>query len=113
MAYVKVSWDSVLKEKGYLPGPVELYEYPYQCLGRSGEHVFLVVAKTSLVYDTSVLKAKSGPLFASSWNGCDWGPLTEKQELKITLLGSSSNIHCEEADGDIIMKTSCFQQIQA
>lgn len=110
--YLKVSWESVLKGKGYLPSPVVLYEYPYQCLGYAGKNVFLVVSRKCLIYDASVLKAKSGPLLVSSWNECAWGPMTEKWELKITLIGSSSDIHFKEADGDIFMKTSCFQRVQ-
>lgn len=111
--YVKVSWDSVLKGKGYLPGPVALFEYPYQCLGHVGEQVVLVVAKKGLVYDALVLKAKSGSLLAFIWDGYAWGPFTEKFEMKMTLISSCSDIHCEEPDGDICMKTSCFQRVHA
>ena len=109
--YVKVSWESVLIDKGYLPSPVVLYEYPYQCLGFAGVNAFLIVSKKQLTYDSSVLKAKLGPLYVSSWDGCAWGPMTEKHEQKITLIGSSSDIHFYEADGDIFMKTSCFQRV--
>lgn len=110
--YVKVSWESVLIEKGYPPSPVMLYEYPYQCLGCAGENVFLVVSQKSFTYDMSVLKAKSVSLHVSCWNGCAWGPLTEKQELSITIIASTSDIHFKEDYGSIFMKTSCFHRVQ-